>query len=274
MVEKSFDNREVVINYAEGAKNGKSLVLLHGASLNWQSWGEFIPTLNEHWHIYAPDLRGHGKTKTSKPEYAFQQFVSDSIDFIEARVEKLVVLAGYSWGGAIAVGVAAQSADLVQALVLLEPTLAYERDNGLKPFPGIQGWFNWLDQTLTLSNSFEDVLAHCKEMDPNSEDPEGFAQMVWGLDQRFIANFESEALVGYRPRQLLPQLACPTLLVYGESNLESVVNDADVALFEQHVSNNTAVQIPNVGHGVIWDSPGQAALQEVTQFLNSQIANP
>ena len=61
LTEKLFDIGEIVINYAEGEETGKPLVFLHGSSLNWQALNEFLPTLAKNWHVYAPDLRGHGK---------------------------------------------------------------------------------------------------------------------------------------------------------------------------------------------------------------------
>ena len=62
LTESSFDTGEVVINYAEGPALGSPLVLLHGSTLDWQSWQHLIPPLAQTWHAYACDLRGHGKS--------------------------------------------------------------------------------------------------------------------------------------------------------------------------------------------------------------------
>ena len=45
LTESSFDTGEVVINYAEGPALGSPLVLLHGSTLDWQSWQHLIPPL-------------------------------------------------------------------------------------------------------------------------------------------------------------------------------------------------------------------------------------
>ena len=60
LTEKSFDTGEIVINFAESDTIGPPLVLLHGATLNWQTFGDFIPALEQRWRLYACDLRGHG----------------------------------------------------------------------------------------------------------------------------------------------------------------------------------------------------------------------
>ena len=62
LTEKTFDAGEIVINFAEGEAAGPPLVMLHGSTLRWQTFGNFIPTLEQSWHIYACDLRGHGKS--------------------------------------------------------------------------------------------------------------------------------------------------------------------------------------------------------------------
>ena len=50
-----------LMDSAEGAATGPPLVLLHGGSARWQSALPLIPDLSEQWHVYVPDLRGHGQ---------------------------------------------------------------------------------------------------------------------------------------------------------------------------------------------------------------------
>ena len=79
----------------------------------------------------------------------------------------------------------------------------------------------------------------------------------------------NQTLKEYKPEQLLPQLVCPTLLVYGETRLGSVMNDSDVAFFKKHVPQGSSVQVKDVGHEVIWGAPGQITLERITQFLTA-----
>ena len=61
LTEQSFNTGTVTINYAEGGASGQPLLLLHGGSARWQSFLPIIPELGQYWHLYVPDLRGHGK---------------------------------------------------------------------------------------------------------------------------------------------------------------------------------------------------------------------
>ena len=60
--EATFDTGKVVLNYAEGPESGFPLVMLHGGSGRWQLYSGMLAELLERSHVYAPDLRGHGKS--------------------------------------------------------------------------------------------------------------------------------------------------------------------------------------------------------------------
>ena len=161
---------------------------------------------------------------------------------------------------------------LVRALILLDPVLSFFRDSGLQSFPGPHEYYTWLNQTLTSTHSFEEVMARCKEREPDNDEAAAlsFAHAIHNLDLQSITNIiNNQTFKDYKPEQLLPQLVCPTLLVCGETKLGSVMNDHDVELFKKHVPQGTTVYVKDVGHEVIWGAPGQAALAQVTQFLNS-----
>ncbi len=61
LTEHTFNTGVVTINYAEVGLSGQPLVLLHGGSARWQSSLPIIPELSQRWHVFALDLRGHGK---------------------------------------------------------------------------------------------------------------------------------------------------------------------------------------------------------------------
>jgi pimeloyl-ACP methyl ester carboxylesterase len=60
--EKRFDTGTVTLKYAEGPPAGPPLVLLHGGGDRWQQFQPLMPGLMAHRHVYALDMRGHGKS--------------------------------------------------------------------------------------------------------------------------------------------------------------------------------------------------------------------
>ena len=116
--EKSFDAGEVTLNYAEGEDNGPPLVLLHGLGRRWQVFLPLIPSLSLRWHIYALDLRGHGKSGHVPRGYRGTQYSEDVIRFLRETVKEPAVLFGHSLGGMAAMWVAAHQPELVKAIIL------------------------------------------------------------------------------------------------------------------------------------------------------------
>src|SRR6266849_9887709 len=118
LVEHSFDTGEVVLNYAEGPANGPPLVLLHGLGRRWQVFLPVIPALSLRWHIFAPDLRGHGKSSHVARGYHGPQYSEDIARLLRERVSAPAVLFGHSLGGMLGMQVASDHPELVRALIL------------------------------------------------------------------------------------------------------------------------------------------------------------
>jgi len=115
VAEHTFHTGTVDLNYAEGEASGPPIVLLHGGSLRWQSVMPLIPDLAARWHVYAPDLRGHGRSGRVPGRYRLQDYASDVALFLEQVVTAPAILFGHSLGGHVAILVAALHPELVRA---------------------------------------------------------------------------------------------------------------------------------------------------------------
>ena len=102
-----FDTGTLTINYAEGPANGSPLVLLHGGTARWQELNPLITELEHHWHVYACDKRGHGRSDRAAA-YRMVDFFPDTAAFIRDHIGAPTVLLGHSGGAIVALGVAAQ----------------------------------------------------------------------------------------------------------------------------------------------------------------------
>ena len=143
-VERTFDGGEVEINYAlydevEGplGRSGHPLVLLHGGSARWQASMSIIAAFSKRYRVYAPDLRGHGKSGRMPGHYAISDYARDIGAFLEGEVREPAVLYGHSLGGQVAIMVAALHPQLVAGLIIgdapferpkLKATLERRRD--------------------------------------------------------------------------------------------------------------------------------------------------
>jgi pimeloyl-ACP methyl ester carboxylesterase len=125
--EQTFDTGTVTINCAEGPPSGSSLVLIHGGGDRWQGFLPILPALTMRWHVFAVDLRGHGKSGRVPGQYRPEHYVADVAAFLERRFAGPVSLFGHSLGGWIALLVAARLAERVGALILGDPPLDLDR---------------------------------------------------------------------------------------------------------------------------------------------------
>ena len=120
--EKTFISG-VLLNYAEVPSAGIPLVLLHGGSARWQAFENIITDLSEY-HLYLPDLRGHGKSGRALGHYRLQDYTNDIINFIKDCVGQRVHLFGHSLGGMIALLVTAQYPEGVRAVAVRRSPLS------------------------------------------------------------------------------------------------------------------------------------------------------
>ncbi len=271
LTEKLLDTGEVVLNYAEGETNGPPLLLLHGASLNWQSFASFIPKLEQHWHLYACDFRGHGKSGRPTSGFRNIDYMRDTTVFIGQLIDQPVVLIGFSLGAQVAFGVAAQLPRLVRAVVALEPALML-RDTSITAAVEPYEWLAWLVETLKSSGSIEEIAARCKSREPNLDDIGAMkmALYVQSIDPGVLACLlNDQSFEHYDWEQVLSRVACSTLLVRGDPSRGGLVRESDVALFTELVPHSTTVQIQNVGHSIIWEQPGTQTLEHIMRFLET-----
>lgn len=113
---------------------GEPLVLLHGGMTDSRCFAGNLDALAEHFRVYLPDRRAHGRTPDVGP-LSFPLMVEDMIAFIEAVPGGPVHLAGYSDGAYLALHLACRRPDLVRKLVLVSGV--YEVSGWLfQPEPG------------------------------------------------------------------------------------------------------------------------------------------
>jgi lipase len=95
---------------------------LTGHGLRWQTLAtKHLPELA----IVAPDLIGHGRSSWSAP-WNIDANVGALAAVLDADADGPVVVVGHSFGGAIALNLAAVRPDLVSALVLLDPAVGLD----------------------------------------------------------------------------------------------------------------------------------------------------
>lgn len=109
------------LNYAEGPRNGPALLLIHAQCVAWQDYAAVLPQLSKHYHVFAVDCHGHGKSSQNPEKYSANAMGMDFAWFIENVIGEPVVASGHSSGGLLVAWLAANSPQNVHGIVLEDP---------------------------------------------------------------------------------------------------------------------------------------------------------
>jgi lipase len=108
-----------------GPARPPQILAVHGLTGHGQRWQTLATRHLPEFAIVAPDLIGHGRSSWAAP-WNIDANVSALARLLDAEADGPVVVVGHSFGGAVALNLAAARPDLVAALVLLDPAVALD----------------------------------------------------------------------------------------------------------------------------------------------------
>jgi pimeloyl-ACP methyl ester carboxylesterase len=284
--ERRVDVGAVELNYAEGPPNGPAFVLLHGGSTRWQHGAALLAALAERWHVFAPDLRGHGASGRVAGRYDLRDYAADTVAFLERAVGQPAVVFGHSLGGEIAVMVAAERGDLVRAVVVGDAPLSIERHATEEPDHRAQNVL-WHRLAGRPAAEIAVALRSVPIRTPGAAAPRPAgevmgdespwfafqAQNLAMLDPDMLAAVlagPSAMLAGYDPERLLPAIAAPVLLLQGDPAAGGILRDDEVAMALERLPRGQHVRLSGIGHE-LHGPPGneRPVLDAIAPFLGS-----
>jgi pimeloyl-ACP methyl ester carboxylesterase len=284
--EQAFSADLVTINFVEGPPSGPPLVLLHGGGDRWQDFLPLIPSLLPRWHVFALDLRGHGKSGRVPGQYRPEQYVPDIKAFLERQITERAVLFGHSLGGWIALMVAADMQEKIQALILGDPPLSIERfiaqesaeestkfycalrciASSKSPVPELAAALSDLPVFLPGQKApvrYGDLpgmdIVHLRRRAKtlSQVDPDAVQYHAEGRIKEYVQNVDLDAA--------LRRLTCPVLLLQAE-----VVSDTDAKHALSLLANGVHVKLEDAGHDLgLYTWKLSPLLRAVTDFLES-----
>ncbi len=113
---KLMPHSESVVRLDDGATTtveswgdeGPIVLAIHGMTSSRKSWERLANHLSSRFRVVAYDQRGHGDSATVTGPMSLARGVRDAQNVLTALGEPVDVLAGHSWGGAVAILAGAQ----------------------------------------------------------------------------------------------------------------------------------------------------------------------
>jgi pimeloyl-ACP methyl ester carboxylesterase len=236
----------------ERAGAGPPLVLVHGAAEDGRIWQPQLDALSDELTVVAWDEPGAGRSSDLPADFRLADYAHCLAALIEALALGPAHVAGLSWGGTVVLELYRHRPDLVAALILVDT------------YAGWKGSLPEEEVRARVAHAVEMLAAPADEFDPTfpglfaGDPPAGFVPLL------------EEIAAGVRPasvrtqlllmaetdqRDLLPRIAVPTLLIWGELDVRSPLGVA--RHFEASIPNVQLVVIPDAGHVSNLEQPEQ-----------------
>jgi pimeloyl-ACP methyl ester carboxylesterase len=285
--EKILHTGPIDINYAEGPKNGPEIVLLHGGSANWRDLESVGGAFSAHWHVYLPDLRGHGKSGRVSWGYSVRAYAEDIGAFLQ-QVSGPAALFGHSLGGVVAVMTAALFPREVRALLVGDAPLDAVTWQATMASAGHRETQQWMRALSGGKFTIDEVIAGVKAAPgaaPGSNGqyktlgelyPDGhpfyeyMARRLMNHDPDVVGmlleDYET-ASAGYELDKLLPVIQCPVLLMQADPSKGGAMTDAEVVRAMPLLRQGQHVKFTGLSHLYFWEDMLRVAC-EMDQFMD------
>ena len=100
--EQLVDLGEVEMNHVVvGDASKPALLLIPGQTESWWGYEQALPLLAEHFHAFAVDLRGQGRSSRTPGRYTLDNMGNDLVRFIDLVIGRPTIVSGLSSGGVL-----------------------------------------------------------------------------------------------------------------------------------------------------------------------------
>jgi pimeloyl-ACP methyl ester carboxylesterase len=281
----SFESLGLPLAYyewASAAPTPETVVLLHGYLDHALAFAPVADVLARRFRVIAPDHRGHGESGRigAGGYYHFPDYVFDLARLFEVLELDRAHVVGHSMGASIACYFAGTFPEKVRSLALLDgigPTAPpHER--------GPATMRRWVNDVRLIAqredapmSSFEEVAERLQRMSPYAPRDRLLAlaktaaeETLEGLRWKFDPLHRTTAPVPFdaaRFAVFLANIACPTLLVWGE---HTPLKPSDLDARKRLIIDLNERTLPGAAHNLHHERPSELAVM-LAEFLESRL---
>lgn len=236
----------------ERVGEGPPLVLVHGAAEDGRVWRPQLSALSDEFTVVAWDEAGAGRSSDVPAAFGLGDYASCLAALIEALALGPAHVAGLSWGGTVVQELYRHHPELVATLILVD---TYAGWKGSLPEAEVRGRVAGARQMIAApAEEFDPTLPGLFAGDPPGEFVSLLEEIATTVRPESLSA-QLSVMAETDQRDLLPDIAVPTLLIWGELDVRSPLSVA--RQFEQAIPDTKLVVIPNCGHVSNLERPEQ-----------------
>jgi len=244
---------------------GTPVVLLHPFPAHHEFWLPVAEALSTRYRMILPDLRGHGESAVGEGPATMEKHAADIARVMDDANLGRAPLVGVSIGGYVLFEFWRKHRGRVAALALC---------NTKAPADGPEaraGRLQAANDVLERGSEpfFESMIPKLMGRTTRETRPdlvEGALRMMRKMSKENVAQVQRGMAARPDSIETLKTINIPTLLVTGDEDLMTGVNEAE--LMRSHIANSQLRVIPKAGHYSPWEQPQDAA-KLLRQFLDS-----
>ncbi len=253
--------------------SGPPIVFIHGLSGSWQNWLEQLPVLAAEHRVVAMDLPGFGHSPMPAREISISGYGRILDELLGELGIDAAAVVGNSMGGFIGAELAISFPQRVERLVLVSAAglSTYAEPRTTRAMPTLRrieriaaaytGWVAAHSDAVTRRPRLRQATMNIVAAHPTKLPAALSAEQLRGAGKPGFVE-ALQAILDYDFRERLPEIACPTLIVWGEADRLITVRDAE--LFEQLIPGSRKVIFADTGHMAMLERPARfnALLEE------------
>jgi 4,5:9,10-diseco-3-hydroxy-5,9,17-trioxoandrosta-1(10),2-diene-4-oate hydrolase len=252
------------VNVVELGEGPATIVFVHGLSGSWPNWLEQLPVFAADHRVIALDLPGFGHSPMPAQEITISGYARTVDGLLDALGVDSAALVGNSMGGFIAAELAINFPARVERLVLISAAgiSTHKRRDVERVVPALRkaeraiamytAWMAARSGTVARRAGLRNATFGLVTRHPSRLSPALVAEQLKGAGKPGFMQALA-TILDYPIRERLPEIACPTLIVWGAEDRLIGVRDADV--FEELIPDSRKVVFEDTGHMAMLERP-------------------
>lgn len=234
------------IHYEE-AGSGKDVLFLHGWGSSCAVWRSVFEATKDLGHLVALDFPGCGQSDTMEEPWDIDAYADFVLEFIEKTKLENPILIGHSHGGRVIMKLCGEKKLSPPKIIFVDaagliPKKTLRQKIRAKSFKAIKGALSLPVIKNYSAGLLDKARNHFGSADYNAAPPV--------LRQTLVS------LVNTDLRHLLPNIQCPSLLIWGDKDTATPIEDAKI--IASLIKDSGLCVIKDTGHFSFCEKPYEA----------------